>query len=323
MLFLSSSDQIKPIEKELFREWHIHRCTSWGCGTPRRTTSPARPRTETRSSPSSSRWAASWSGPSWSSWPAGCWRPRTDPPSRCPPRRSRSPWSPGRSSSHSPSARCSPWRPAASPESPPGRCSLHSPHGNVWAPRWWGSTFCELWCLGDRLSATPASPSVNSPPATTSQAGTSLHLPPRLHHNKEAGKTGQISIGAQHIMHWGCVRHVQVPPRGETAFLVRDGRLQQKWSKEQQSTRNTLRARRAMSEARRSLRAGTQWHTLYSCERTKSTTGNSIYTGPLCAFLGALPALAAGLFVFVQTSGGGEEGKKREANNDFLVSSYF
>lgn len=45
---------------------------------------------------------------------------------------------------------------------------------------------------------------------------------------------------------------------------------------------------------------------------TKNTAGSSIYTGPLCAFLGTLPALAPTLFVFVQTSGRGERGKRVE-----------
>ncbi|KAA8595657.1 hypothetical protein FQN60_010948 [Etheostoma spectabile] len=86
----------------------------------------------------------------------------------------------------------------------------------------WSTPLCIVSQVGQYLFATPASPSVNSPPATTSQAGTSHHLLLQLHLNEEARKT---------------------------AFLVRDGRLELKWSKEKQRTRRTGRARRAMSEA--------------------------------------------------------------------------
>lgn len=134
-----------------FREWHIHRCTFWDYDTPHRATSPAQPPTVQHSSPSSFLWAASWSGPSWSNWLAGCWHQHTGPLSQCLPRQSKSLWTRERSSLRSLLIHCSPSGLVASPGSLPVRCSLHSLRGSVWAPQLWDSTSCELWCHGDRL----------------------------------------------------------------------------------------------------------------------------------------------------------------------------
>lgn len=59
--------------------------------------------------------------------------------------------------------------------------------------------------VGQYLFATPASPSVNSPPATTYQAGTSHHLLLQLHLDEEARKTGQMKIGGKHVIYKLCV----------------------------------------------------------------------------------------------------------------------
>lgn len=53
-------------------------------------------------------------------------------------------------------------------------------------------------------------------------------------------------------------------------------------------------------------------HLVLLWEEPKNSACGSIYTGPLCTSLGALPTLAPTLFVFVQTSGGGERGIRVE-----------
>lgn len=111
------------------------------------------------------------------------------------------------------------------------------------------------------------------------------------------------------------VHFALLPPgwRGETAFLVRDGRPELRWGKEKQRTRTTERARRAMSGG--PVEPTGRGHGCTGCTagtRTENTAGCSIYTGPLCAFLGALPALAPALFVFVHTSGRSVRGKRVE-----------
>lgn len=121
--------------------------------------------------------------------------------------------------------------------------------------------------------------------------------------------------GGSRYLHHVCAMCAWLPPacRGVTAFLVRDGRLELKWSREKQRTRKTGRARRAMSESSGSYRTG---HSGTPCTAARGTEKLCrqlyIYTGPLCASLGALPALAPALFVFVQTSGGGERGIRVE-----------
>ncbi len=67
-----------------------------------------------------------------------------------------------------------------------------------------------------------------------------------------------------------------------------------------------------MSEAGGSYGTGHSGTPCTAVKGTKNTAGSSIYTGPLYAFLGTLPALAPTLFVFVQTSGGGERGIRVE-----------
>lgn len=134
-----------------FREWHIHRCTFSNCDTPRRTTFPVQTLTERHSSLSWFPWAASWSGPSSSSWLAGCWHQHTGPLSLCLPHQSRSLWSPEHSSLHSHAAHCFPSCPGALQEFLLVRYSLHLLHGNVWVPRSWGNTSCGLWCPADTL----------------------------------------------------------------------------------------------------------------------------------------------------------------------------
>lgn len=90
-----------------------------------------------------------------------------------------------------------------------------------------------------------------------------------------------------------------LPPdwRGETAFLVWDGRLEPKWSNEKQRTRQTGRARRAMSGASGSYRTGHSGTPCTAMKRTKNTVRSSIYTGSLCVGLGTLPAMAPTLFL--------------------------
>lgn len=48
------------------------------------------------------------------------------------------------------------------------------------------------------------------------------------------------------------------------------------------------------------------------CKEPKTLQAAQYILGPLCAFLGSPPALAPALFVFVQTSGGGERGIRVE-----------
>lgn len=140
----------------------------------------------------------------------------------------------------------------------------------------------------------PASPLVNSPPATTSLAGSSHHLPLQLHLNRQKGKKDKSVKHRWKTQYWKNMCYVQLPPdwRGETAFLVRDGWLEPKWSNERQRTRQTGRARRAMSGASGSYRTGHSGTPCTAMKRTKNTAGSSIYTGSLCAGLGTLPALA-------------------------------
>lgn len=139
-----------------FKEWHIHRCTFSGSDTPHRTTFPVQPLKGQHSSPSSFLWAASWSGPSWKSWLAGCWHQHTGLLSLCLPHQSRSPWILERSSLHSLSVHCSPSCPAALQEFLLVQCSLHLLHGNVLVPQLSDSTSCALWCHGDRLKTQSA-----------------------------------------------------------------------------------------------------------------------------------------------------------------------
>lgn len=60
-------------------------------------------------------------------------------------------------------------------------------------------------------------------------------------------KTGHVSFGTEHF---AAVWRVWLPPdwRGDTAFLIREGRLQLRWSEEEQMRRRTGKARRAMSD---------------------------------------------------------------------------
>ena len=67
-----------------------------------------------------------------------------------------------------------------------------------------------------------------------------------------------------------------------------------------------------MSEASGSYRTGHSGTPCTAGKGTKNTVASSIYTGPLCAFLGTLLALAQTQFFFFQTSGGGEGGKRVE-----------
>lgn len=118
------------------RESDIHKCTFSGCDKPRHTTFLVQPPRELHSFPSWSLWAASWSGPSWSSWWACCLRLHTGLPSLYLPHQSRSPWNPEHSSLHSPSVRCFHLGLVVWPGFLLVQCSIHLLHGSVWVPQW-------------------------------------------------------------------------------------------------------------------------------------------------------------------------------------------
>lgn len=115
-----------------FMEWYIHRCTFWDYDTPHHATFLVQPLKEQHSSPSWFLWAAFWSGPSWSSWLAGCWHQHTGLLSQCLPHQSKSLWILERSSLHIPLIHCFPSCLVVSQEFLLVQCSLHLLHGNVW-----------------------------------------------------------------------------------------------------------------------------------------------------------------------------------------------
>lgn len=76
----------------------------------------------------------------------------------------------------------------------------------------------------------PASPLVNSPPATACLAGSSHHLPLHLHLNRQGEKRQIRRTQVENTVLKNYMLCALLPPdwRGETAFLVRDGRLEPK-----------------------------------------------------------------------------------------------
>lgn len=106
-----------------------------------------------------------------------------------------------------------------------------------------------------------------------------------------------------------------IPPgwRGDTAFLVRDGRPVLSWGKEKQRMMRTERARRAMSGASGADGTGTRWHRAYCCgKRWKDCRLLHIYCSSVCLLRVPSQHLAPALFVFVHTSGRSVRGKRAE-----------
>lgn len=129
----------------------------------------------------------------------------------------------------------------------------------------------------------PASPLVNSPPATTSQAGTSHHLPLQLHLDEEArNNTSQVNAGGKHSIYESCAMCIVtsglwngLPGAGWTAGAeVKQGEAKNKEDREGQTCHVW---------GQWILLDRTQWHTLYCCERNqKHCRQLNIYWPSVC-----------------------------------------
>lgn len=159
----------------------------------------------------------------------------------------------------------------------------------------------------------PASPLVNSPPATTSLAGSSHHLPLQLHLNRQwEKKTNQTNTGEKHSIEKLCAmctvtsrlaRWNGLPGAGWTARTE-----MKQWEAENEADRK---GQTCHVWGQWVLQDRTQWHTLYCYEKSqKHCRQLNIYWLSMC-WSGYPPCIGSNS-VFVQTSGRGERGKRVE-----------